>query len=97
LTLGQIKANGVESGDTQATIVLEKIDACGRPIWQIELCAQHAQMVIARERARGLEISDRREQMASPARPPICPSLTALLTQFMGLSHVAALALEADA
>ena len=41
--------------------MLRQIDACGRPIRQIELCARHAQVVIARERAHGLEIHDCRE------------------------------------
>jgi hypothetical protein len=33
----------------------------GRPVRQIELCDRHAEMVIARERACGLEILDRRD------------------------------------
>jgi len=44
-----------------ATIVLRKIDAAGRPARQIELCDRHAEAVIARERARGFEIFDRRD------------------------------------
>jgi hypothetical protein len=44
-----------------ATIVLRKIDAAGRPVRQIELCDRHAEAVIARERARGFEIFDRRD------------------------------------
>lgn len=47
--------------ERRATIVLRKIDAAGRPVRQIELCERHAQVVIARERARGLEIHDRRD------------------------------------
>jgi hypothetical protein len=46
---------------SRATIVLRKIDAAGRPVRQIELCGRHAQIVVARERGRGLEIQDRRE------------------------------------
>lgn len=38
-----------------------KIDIAGRPIRQIELCVRHAQIVVARERAHGLEILDHRE------------------------------------
>src|SRR5712664_2723903 len=40
----------------RATIVLRKLDAAGGPPRQIELCDRHAEAVIARERARGLEI-----------------------------------------
>jgi len=43
----------------RATIVAEKIDGAGQHVRQIELCAQHAEAVIARERKRGLEIFDR--------------------------------------
>jgi hypothetical protein len=46
---------------SRATIVLRKLDAAGRPVRQIELCDRHAETVIARERARGLEILDRRD------------------------------------
>jgi hypothetical protein len=42
-------------------IVLRKLDAAGRPVRQIELCDRHAETVIARERAHGLEILDRRD------------------------------------
>jgi hypothetical protein len=45
----------------RATIVLRKLDAAGRPVRQIELCDRHADVVIARERDRGLEIFDRRD------------------------------------
>jgi hypothetical protein len=44
----------------RATLIAEKTDAAGRHIRQIELCAQHCDIVIERERVRGLEISDRR-------------------------------------
>jgi hypothetical protein len=44
-----------------ATQVAEKVDNAGRHVRQIELCGSHAQVVIARERARGLEIFDRRD------------------------------------
>ena len=43
-----------------ATVILRKLDAAGRPIRQIELCDAHAEVVIGRERNRGLEI---REQL----------------------------------
>jgi hypothetical protein len=46
---------------TRATIVFRKIDVAGRPVPQIELCDRHARIVIDRERARGLEIHDRRD------------------------------------
>jgi len=42
-------------------IILRKLDAAGRPLRQIELCDRHAEVVIARERIRGLEILDRRD------------------------------------
>jgi hypothetical protein len=45
----------------RATLIAEKVDTAGRHVRQIELCPQHCQIVIERERARGLEISDRRE------------------------------------
>ncbi len=44
----------------RATLIAEKVDGGGRHIRQIELCTKHGNVVIARERARGLEISDRR-------------------------------------
>ena len=44
----------------RATLIAEKVDCAGRHLRQIELCAVH-QIVIERERARGLKISDRRE------------------------------------
>jgi hypothetical protein len=46
----------------RATLIAEKVDAAGRHVRQIELCAQHCEIVIERERARGLEISDRRDE-----------------------------------
>jgi hypothetical protein len=42
-------------------LIAEKIDAAGRHVRQIELCPQHCDIVVERERARGLEICDRRE------------------------------------
>jgi hypothetical protein len=45
----------------RATIVLRKLDAAGRPVRQIELRDRHDDVVIARERARGMEILDRRD------------------------------------
>ncbi|HKN13988.1 MAG TPA: hypothetical protein VJX68_12420 [Candidatus Binatus sp.] len=44
----------------RATLIAEKVDGAGRHVRQIELCTRHSNVVIARERARGLEISDRR-------------------------------------
>jgi hypothetical protein len=44
----------------RATLVAEKVDTAGRHVRQIELCPRHCETVIERERARGLEISDRR-------------------------------------
>jgi hypothetical protein len=44
----------------RASTVAEKVDCAGRHVRQIELCARHRDIVIAREGARGLEISDRR-------------------------------------
>jgi len=45
-----------------ATLIAEKVDGAGRHVRQIELCTRHGNIVIARERARGLEISDRRNE-----------------------------------
>ena len=45
----------------RATLVAEKVDVAGRHVRQIELCLRHCDVVIERERKRGLEISDRRE------------------------------------
>jgi hypothetical protein len=44
----------------RATLIAEKVDTAGRHVRQIELCALHCEIVIAREQARGLEICDRR-------------------------------------
>ncbi len=46
----------------RATLIAEKIDVAGRHVWQIELCLLHCEIVIERERSRGLEISDRRNE-----------------------------------
>jgi hypothetical protein len=46
----------------RATLVAEKTDVAGRHVRQIELCSLHCEVVIERERARGLEISDRRNE-----------------------------------
>ncbi len=52
----------------RATLIAEKVDGAGRHVRQIELCTKHGNAVIAREGARGLEISDRRfEQKNGPA------------------------------
>jgi hypothetical protein len=44
----------------RATLIAEKTDAAGRHLRQIELCSQHCEIVIERERSRGLEIWDSR-------------------------------------
>jgi hypothetical protein len=49
----------------RATTVAEKVDCAGRHVRQIELCAGHCEIVIARERGRGLEISDRRGETST--------------------------------
>jgi hypothetical protein len=46
----------------RATLIAEKVDSAGRHVRQIELCAPHCEIVIERERARGLGISDRRSE-----------------------------------
>ena len=46
----------------RATLTAEKVDRTGRHVRQIELCAQHGEVVIAREMARGLEICDRQNE-----------------------------------
>jgi hypothetical protein len=46
----------------RATLIAEKVDGAGRHVRQIELCERHCQIVIERERSRGLEISDRRDE-----------------------------------
>jgi hypothetical protein len=38
------------------------VDVAGRHVRQIELCLSHCEIVIERERCRGLEISDRRNE-----------------------------------
>ena len=56
--VSQCKARGCS---TRATLIAEKVDGAGRHVRQIELCARHCDIVIERERKRGLEISDRRD------------------------------------
>lgn len=46
----------------RATLIAEKVDTAGRHVRQIELCALHCEVVIERERSRGLEICDRRNE-----------------------------------
>jgi hypothetical protein len=43
-------------------LIAEKVDAAGRHIRQVELCEPHLDFVTERERGRGLEISDRRNE-----------------------------------
>ena len=45
----------------RAPLIAEKVDGAGRHVRQIELCTRHCEIVIERERARGLEICDRRK------------------------------------
>jgi hypothetical protein len=46
----------------RATLIAEKVDAAGRHVRQIELCPLHCEIVIERERSRGLEICDGRNE-----------------------------------
>jgi hypothetical protein len=39
-----------------ATVIARSYDSGGRPLKQYELCQQHADQVVERERGRGLEI-----------------------------------------
>src|SRR5208282_1271438 len=57
----------------RATLIAEKVDRAGRHVRQIELCALHCETVIERERARGLEICDRRNEQR-PCRSRSAPS-----------------------
>jgi hypothetical protein len=45
-----------------ASLIAEKVVGAGRHDRQIELCERHCEIVIERERARGLEICDRRDE-----------------------------------
>jgi hypothetical protein len=47
----------------RAILIAEKVDGAGRHVRQIELCARHCHIVIERERKRGLEVSDRRDEV----------------------------------
>ena len=51
----------------RATLIAENRDAAGRHIRQIELCVQHCEIVIERERTRGLEIA-----IAGTNNVPLC-------------------------
>jgi hypothetical protein len=46
----------------RAALIAEKVETAGRHVRQIELCPLHCQIVIERERIRGLEICDRRKE-----------------------------------
>ena len=59
--IGYISLCKVRRCLTRATVVAEKVDSAGRHIRQIELCDRHTEVVIVRERKRGLEIHDRRD------------------------------------
>ncbi len=58
------KARGCQE---RATLIAEKVDGAGRHVRQIELCQRHCGIVIERERKRGLEISDRRNEFKEAA------------------------------
>ena len=45
----------------RATLIAQKVDGASRHVRQIELCSRHCEIVVERERKRGLEISDRPE------------------------------------
>src|SRR5208282_2500165 len=45
--------------------IAEKVDTAGRHVRQIELCAQHCEIVVECERSRGLEICDRPDEWRS--------------------------------
>lgn len=64
-----IAANTFRSAEravaSSARLVAEKVDTAGRHVRQIELCLVHCQIVIERERERGPEISDRRNEKGS--------------------------------
>jgi hypothetical protein len=57
--VSQCKARGCLK---RATLIAEKVDGAGLHVRQIEMCSRHCEIVIERERARGLEISDRRNE-----------------------------------
>ena len=44
----------------RAAYILRKSEGNGRPLRQIELCDQHALVVLEREQLRGLGVTDRR-------------------------------------
>ena len=54
--------DGVRNATQRATLIAEKVDTAGRHVRQIELCPLRCQIVIERERSRGLEICDRRNE-----------------------------------
>jgi hypothetical protein len=58
--VAQCKARGCLE---RAILIAQKVDTAGRHVRQIELCAVHLEVVIERERARGLEICDRRDAL----------------------------------
>src|ERR1035437_6477038 len=53
---GYVSRSKARGGPKRATLIPEKTDAAGRHVRQIELCRLHCEIVIKRERARGLEI-----------------------------------------
>jgi hypothetical protein len=57
--VSQCKARGCPK---RATLIAEKVDTAGRHVRQVQLYARHCDIVIERERARGLEICDRRDE-----------------------------------
>ena len=62
---GYVAKCKARSCSKRATVVAEKVDAAGRHARQIELCERHCEIAVERERARGLQIADRREQSST--------------------------------
>jgi len=46
----------------RATLIAQKVDDAGRHVRQIELCESHLNIVVERERNRGIEIYDGRDK-----------------------------------
>lgn len=59
---GYVSKCKVRKWQERATLIAEKVDGAGRHVRQIELCPRHCEIVIDRERSRGFEISDRRNE-----------------------------------
>jgi UDP-N-acetylenolpyruvoylglucosamine reductase len=53
----------------RATLIAEKVDGAGRHVRQIELCTRHCNVVINRERARGLgDVKHLAEALSNPEK-----------------------------